>query len=805
MNKYILTILTTSLGLMGCGGDNKLEGSPTLDPSITDSINAATKIDFDLITNPQNPTLVQPTYLLMDNRDGTLNTEVAAADPNDISDPLVAMGHTDGWSTSQPLQLQFVGVNLDSTTITNGFYLIESSDPTNSTDTTAPVKLTQKKGDFTLSASGTTLTVTLLKPLKPARHYMFAITNDLKDSNGDSVGMSNSYALLKANAQAPVAALLPAQNITHATEAEFVKIGVAQNSIMFSSWFTTASVGDVVYAVKAATALALQQGAKTVWQGSAVSDDVTASELRSLFTFANLTDTKKTTPQGNGEIYTGTVALPYFLNNTAAGFTITPWQSGMPSLAIIRSVLTTGNDADKAAIIDQLAVLNITPTDIAAASNDADIQHRLLTTLAGATLTLANGEQLDPQRLITRFSPLPKLQSVQYIDYILILPIDSECNEVGKNGTNIYLHGITSTKDTVLALADNIIGDNCQAIFAIDHPLHGSRTIKGIDGSASDDHPEYYLNLSALTVARDNLRQSTSDIIGLRAAIGKIFTTIATGDTTAIGSLGNLKTLDSTQGVSFIGHSLGAITGVSVANLANRPIDPSQTQTDAVLFNINALALANPGGEIPYLLLNSGSFGDFVKGNLMATSNETFNAFCQQQSLAADVCFNAYQSNLISQGDPTSLATLTAMYSTFSHFGYAAQTVLDTIDPTNHAPLINSNIALYLAQVKDDTTIPNAITLGATVTGTNIAQPYSPFAGTTPLISSLRLVITTQSISHPVIRSALLFKAGDHSSLLSPQSNAAITKEMQLGIASFTENNGKNLIITNKSVLTTTP
>lgn len=803
MNKYILTILTTSLGLMGCGGDNKLEGAPTLDPSITDNINAATKINFDLITDPQNPVLVQPTYLLMDSRDGTLNTELAAADPNDLSDPLVAMGHTDGWSTSQPLQLQFVGVNLDSTTIANGFYLIESNDPTNSTDTTEPIKLTQEKGDFTLSASGTTLTVMLLKPLKPASHYMFAITNDLKDSNGDNVGMSNSYAVLKANAPAPVAALLPAQNITHATEAEFVKAGVDKNSIMFSSWFTTASVGDAVYAVKAATALALQHGAKTVWQGSAVSDDVTASDLRSLFTFANLTDSKTTTPQAKGEIYTGTVALPYFLNNTAAGFVITPWQSGMPSLAIISSILTTGSDADKAAIIEQLAILNVTPTDIAAASSDADIQRRLLTTLAGATLILANGEQLDPQRLITRFSPLPKLQSVQYIDYTLVLPIDPKCDEIGKNGTNIYLHGITSTKDSVLALADNIIGDNCQAIFAIDHPLHGSRTIKGIDGSASDGHPEYYLNLSTLTVARDNLRQSTSDIIGLRAAIGQIFATIATGDTTAIGSLGNLKTLDPTQGVSFIGHSLGAITGVSVANLVNRPV--SQPQTDAILFNINALALANPGGEIPYLLLNSGSFGDFVKGNLMATTNETFNAFCQQQSLAAEVCFNTYQRNLITQGDPTSLAILTAMYSTFNNFGYAAQTVLDTIDPTNHAPLINSNIAVYLAQVKDDATIPNAVTLGATVTGTNIAQPYSPFAGTTPLISGLQLVITTQSISHPVIRSALLFKAGDHSSLLSPHSNAAVTKEMQLGIASFTENNGKNLIVTNKSVLTTTP
>ncbi|OBU15126.1 lipase [Photobacterium aquimaris] len=803
MNKYILTILTTSLGLMGCGGDSKLEGTPTLDPNITDSINAATKINFDLITDPQSPILVQPTYLLMDSRDGTLNTEVAAADANDISDPLITMGHTDGWSTSQPLQLQFVGNDLDSTTLANGFYLIESNDPTTRTNTIEPTKLTQNDGDFVLSASGTTLTVLLLKPLKPASNYMFAITSDLKDSNGDSVGMSNSYAVLKANAPAPVAALVAAQDITHATEAEFIKVGVSQDSIMFSSWFTTASVGDAVYAVKAATALALQQGANTVWKGSAISDQVSTSDLRSLFSFSNLTDTKQTTPQAKGEIYTGTIALPYFLDNTAAGFATTPWQSGMPSLAIISSVLTSGSDADKAAIVAQLAQLNITPADIAAAANDADIQRRLVVTLTGTTLTLADGNQLDPQRLITRFSPLPKLQSVQYLDYTLILPVDPSCDQVAKNATSIYLHGITSTKETVLALADNIINEQCQAIFAIDHPLHGSRAIAGVDGSASDGHPEYYLNLSALTVARDNLRQSTTDIIGLRAAIGQVFATIASTDASAIGGLGNLKTLDPAQGVNFIGHSLGAITGVSVANIANRPVDIPQT--DALLFDINALALANPGGEIPYLLLNSGSFGDFVKGNLMATTNSTFAAFCQQQLLQPDVCFNAYQADLIAKGDASSIATLTAIYATFNSFAYAAQTVLDTIDPTNHAPLVSPNTGLYLAQVKDDATIPNMIPLGATIAGTTILQPYSPFTGTTPLISGLDLMVTNQSTTNQLVRNAILFNQGGHSSLLDLTINPAVTQEMQTEIASFINTNGLNLTIDNKSVITTTP
>lgn len=802
MNKYILTILTTSLGLIGCGSDSKLEGAPTLDPNITESVNAATKINFDLISDPQNPILVQPTYLLMNNRDGTLNTEAAAIDPTNISDPLVAMGQTDGWSTNQPLQLQFVGANLDATTLTDGFYLIESNNPTNDTDTTPPIKLSQANGDFALSASGTTLTVMLLKPLKPAHNYMFAITNELQDSNGNSVGMSNTYAVLKAQATAPSPALIPAQKITHNTETEFARVGVNKDSIIFSSWFTTASVGDAIFALKTATALALQQGANTVWKGSALNDNVTTSDLRNLFSFSNPTDTKAQTPAGKGKIYTGTVALPYFLNNSAANFATTPWQSGMPSIAIISSVLATGSAADKATIIDQLAALNITPADIAAAT-DPSVQNKLLVALTGATLTLANGDQLDPQRLITRFSPLPKLRSVQYIDYILVLPSAAKCNAVGKNSTSIYLHGITSNKETVFALADNIINDNCQAIFAIDHPLHGSRTINGVPGSASDGHPEYYLNLSALTVARDNLRQSSSDIINLRATIGRIFAIIAEGDNTTINNLGHLKTLDPVQGVTFIGHSLGAITGVSVANIINRPL--GEPTIDTTYFAINTFALANPGGEIPYLLLNSGSFGGFVKGNLMLSSNAEFKAFCNQQSLGAADCFNAYQAQLISQGDTASLATLTATYSTFNRFAYAAQTVLDTIDPTNHAPQVNPSTALYLAQVKDDATIPNMTPLGATVEGTNILLPYSPFTGTTPLIFGLNLAVTDKSITDQLIRNAVLFNQGGHSSLQNPTISPAVTQEMQQEIASFINTKGQNITINNKSVIMTTP
>ena len=84
-------------------------------------------------------------------------------------------------------------------------------------------------------------------------------------------------------------------------------------------------------------------------------------------------------------------------------------------------------------------------------------------------------------------------------------------------------------------------------------------------------------------------------------------------------------------------------------------------------------------------------------------------------------------------------------------------------------------------------------------------QPYSPFTGTTPLISNLNLTITRQSITNQLIRSAILFNQGNHSSLLNPIVSPAVTQEMQTEIASFINTKGQNLTINNKNVIMPTP
>ncbi len=98
------------------------------------------------------------------------------------------------------------------------------------------------------------------------------------------------------------------------------------------------------------------------------------------------------------------------------------------------------------------------------------------------------------------------------------------------------------------------------AVVVIDHPLHGERGFAltgSMDSVTTSDDPTPYLNLSYLTVARDNLKQSVADLLGLRLAVGLAN---AKG---AIGTAGSLK-------VHFLGHSLGAIAGANLLAVANQ-------------------------------------------------------------------------------------------------------------------------------------------------------------------------------------------------------------------------------------------
>ncbi|UXI00379.1 VolA/Pla-1 family phospholipase [Photobacterium sp. TY1-4] len=797
MNKKLLALLIgANLALYGCD-DTKISGEPTVDPAIERSLQAETKIAFDLLA--EEPTLILPTFIAMDSTDGTLGLE-SSSETGSLMDPKVAMGKTDGWSTTQPISISFTGAELDPNTAASAFFLIKSDSPTTTKSVSAKQVLSQADGDFVVSVQGDTLNVILIKPLDPKSDYMFALTDDLKDKNGNSVGMSQSYAYLKADTPTPSQKLDKAQAYTHQIEAAFAAQGIDKDKIIYSSWFTTASVGDVLFATKGAIASALsaiKQGgtANAVWQGSANPNDVDTTGLFTLNTPAEVTailpEPYKSALGSKGmKTYKGILKLPYFLESSVTDekWKKTPWQSGMPSLAKISNVLNNGTDADKAAVMAKLTEWGITSEDLAKVSSDQATQLKVMTALIGKTLYLADGTQLDPAREITRYSPIPQLKSVEEINYLLVMPDLANCAGVTTGvPVNIYQHGITAYKETLLALAPEAINNNCQAIIAIDHPLHGERRLS--DGTITDeDNPDVFMNLSYLTVGRDNFRQSVSDAMGLRASLGMIFARNQAGDPSVGTPLNMLSPVNGASvGVGYVGHSLGALTGIGYAATISKPI--ADEATEQALFKVNRAQFANPGAGIPYLLMNSERFGGVVKDKLLTAASEKYVAYKAKACPGLDgpTCFSNFYA-MLGESDKAKVN------SDLSSFAYAAQTVLDTVDPMNHIGTVLTTTPSYLTMVLGDTVIPNGL-------DAKQHSPYSPFGGTLPLIYSGYNQVTTTVANAE--REAVIFTSGDHGSLLDPATDAGVTGHMQGQTYHFI--NAGSVTITAGAPITTVP
>ena len=136
----------------------------------------------------------------------------------------------------------------------------------------------------------------------------------------------------------------------------------------------------------------------------------------------------------------------------------------------------------------------------------------------------------------------------------------------------LYVHGITSYKETIAAMAGNLAAQGI-AVVAIDLPLHGSRSIDmngdgvyelsttdAANGAAyANGNTLVFANLSSLRTVRDNLRQSISDMLTLRAALTNtsVYTDSSVQPVAAVDLDGD--------SVSLIGVSLGSIIGTGVA------------------------------------------------------------------------------------------------------------------------------------------------------------------------------------------------------------------------------------------------
>ncbi|WP_265462953.1 VolA/Pla-1 family phospholipase [Aeromonas salmonicida] len=802
MKKKLIYAAVVSALLAGCGGsdDNKGDTSSYLDYLLTGS-NA-----------------VRPSALAARASDGTLKFSTETAD---LSNPVSAMSTLDGWSTTQAIQIVPVtssGIQVQAPTAAEfsasvaPLYLLELAFDSAALRPNGVKKVLTYGVDFVVAASAGKLNLVPLKPLNPSSYYMIVATDSLKDSTGSPVRAGSDYSNYKNNAgsnaqEQTINGLIALQ------EGLFkAATGIATDHVIFSDWFGTQSGADVLVAVKGAAASVVLQGldAAKVWKQDALGNTSLPGTYTLAVTgnddFLTQLDNEQFLPQeqkdaiaaavaasptltgiaGMTKVYTGTVKLPYFLSSPATAGSwdkakTQSWHGAIPSLYAIANALK----ASDSEVIAGLVGAGVDPALLAELMADPTRQSELLaeaSKLVGVTLT-SGGKPLDAEQNIGRFNPLPALEEVQSVP----MRIFAAAPLANITDVIIYQHGVTSVKENAYALALGQIGAGITAsknvaVVVIDHPLHGERGF-ALSGSmatvTTSDNPTPYLNLSYLTVARDNLKQSVADLLGLRMAVG------LANSQNAIGSAGNLK-------VHFLGHSLGAIAGANLLAVANQPIG---NPTADALFKFDTGGLAMPGGGIAPLLLNSPTFGPTIKmGVLTGGSAElkaAFTAYAPNCQTAVPTCFvNEFLPSL-------GATTQAAAASTLQSYSFAAQSVLDSADPINLASGIKADFPLFATEIVGD----GALSLSDQVIPNSIAS--APLGGTEPLFKLLALqpLTATGAANHHAAR----FVAGGHSSLLAPDENfdptGAVTTEMQTQFGSFFMSGGTAVQVTDSSLL----
>lgn len=708
--------------------------------------------------------------------------------------------------------------------------------------------------DYVLSlADSDTITFVPLKPLKPAHGYMLVMTTDLKDSSGKSVQGSTTWDSVRQDINTfPLSseAQLSLQGLVNSLVNPVMSVGFAREEITYVSAFTTQSTSTALESIKAlmvsefaARAAAGDPTAATALPIITVSDvDVAptamealglvsadtvdgavqlgiaglpaeaaplvplieATDFSMLQTCAGLAGTatgqlasvwgavndfavgvstailQQAGPFCAAQRFEGNVSLPYFL--------------GVPSADNPLAPVNTFWEA----ACDSGIVLAGTPAEVLAVATPGP-NYEMCTALGLADLRV-NGEKLDSARNITKFNPIPQMNGgnmgTELLDVQVTVPDPAIATALGfpisKPDTGwpvaILAHGITSQKEAMLAITGALSLAGI-ATVAIDQPLHGSRGFD-LNGDGVDDlnatsvSATHYMNLASLPTARDNLRQSVSDLLGLRLGLNAVV------DTTA----GQGVDFDLSR-VSVMGVSLGAITGGNFAAVANTTMGGQLAALDG-MFAIKQASLESPGGGLAQFLLESPAFGPLIQGLLLSEASPEFGALLTQLYGTTDVTEAQLVQAVATFMGALEGDALAAVNAVFAEFAFAAQTVMDSGDPTNYAQTLGASTPVHMLTVVGDGTDEN---LPDQVIPVSTALPLS---GQLPLASTIGLsqVSTTQMGTDP-LSGLVLFTSGAHASSLNPAHSAEVTLEMQSQVAGYISTDATVLPITNESVV----
>lgn len=423
----------------------------------------------------------------------------------------------------------------------------------------------------------------------------------------------------------------------------------------------------------------------------------------------------------------------------------------------------------------------------------------------------------------------------------LTVPLQVTLPDAGCPGSGcpvaIYIHGITSDRASVVALAHTLASQGV-ATVAIDLPMHGiaanspfydpaGNTALGLNieanpnlaalypdarerhfnqrfdsdngvpvpmdftaQSALDGSGSLFINLTNFLNTRDNLKQAVTDLLNLNASLENISEELVDNGIDANG-----LRLDR---VYVVGVSLGGIIG-SVYTAVNQyayaadaqvygglvmAASPAAPLFAPTLTPIKGLVASVPGGQLTKVLENSVAFSAQILPGL------------------AD--------NGVEQGT-----------STFEKFMYVFQGIVDSADPVNFVNLLQSDtlvdngleVPVLIQEIVGGANLGDGTYLPDLVVPNN-AYPVAlgdaipaPLAGTDPLVALLDIDILGTALADGVVNvrseGAVVSRLsiGNHSSLLTTAGSAPVngnglaTLEMQTQVASFIASNASSTAI----------
>jgi len=565
MNKRLILLLVSILFVIQAQADPTFPAR-NKDGSIVTGVLTA---EFD----PANGIVPFPDNLLFaGTKDLTLNIPVA--DPNDISDPAVALSGLDGFSTTEKWVASFVDLQrapaaIDPASVIPGqsVRVFQVTTQTFVVVTSIVRELTPGV-DYIALASGSVVAIIPLKPLKEYSSYMAVLTNDIRDTDGNDATPDQTYFLSKrrtswldANGNStyplidtPTArSLEPLRQITQSMELNAASAGINPDDIVLSWTVQTQSITPTLKLLRSIAVPMPVLAAATPLTTAAVGG------------------------YGLANIVIGVITLPYY--------------SGIPSAQNPLAPLTDYWKAPPGAYVPPFDQFGLDPTS--------------------TNITVAN--------------PFPVLTGTETVPFLLTVPNVASGFTKPAAGwpVVIYIPGLTRNRTDMLAIADSFAHAGF-AVISIDPPLHGvvpevapelapfyikntpfgaiahERTFDadywnnttgalGPDG-IKDSSGASFFNLGNMRAVRDNLRQAQVDFSTLAVSLKNIsIDGDATGD------------LDASN-VGLVSHSLG--TFIATGFLAVEP-----TVTRAYLASAGAIDLRT---------VEAGDFGPQIRAGLAA-------------------------------------------------------------------------------------------------------------------------------------------------------------------------------------------